>query len=233
MSNQKNIVTTIRGIGVVEADYDVVKISGSIEIIEDTKEKVSSKLFSIVEKVKSKLSNLNEKGFKTGDSFKSTQSINQNKMWDDKKRTHFNKGYVGTYQFSLMSENLHLVSDVYHELMLIDLLELDPPKFLFKDLDNLHESALKDAHNKVMDRLTKECRVLGVSKETLQVHSWTARYDESSLAKRTPIEGSVGVTRSAELFSPANADTNDVINLEPGKGQVNVYLDTSFSYKDK
>lgn len=226
---EKNIVATIQATGVTEADYDTVKFTGLIKVHEKDKNRTILNLADKVKSFKETFNTLVSNGFVlVPDSLKSTQTVRENQAYDAKKQSYINDGFVGFYQVSFMSEKVELASEVYLALMKINSLTLNPPQFLFKNLDNLHEKALKDAHFKVMDRLAKECAVLNVNKDSLKIHSWNARYDESNLAKRT--------NHNMESVRMARADAapeeDDTLNLEPGKGQINVHLGVSFTYKE-
>mgnify|MGYP000983352640 CR=1 FL=1 len=230
---EKNIVATIQTIGVTEADYDTVKFTGVIQVIEKNKEKAVQSLTDKVKAFKETLNTLIDKGFVlVPNSLKSTQTVAEHQIYDRKKQEYVSEGYAGTYQVSFMSEKVELASEAYLTLLTVNSLTLNAPVFLFKNLDALHEVALKDAHFKVMDRLAKECAVLNVNKDSLKIHSWNARYDESNLAKRTSVVRSAGVGMA--FASPArNTDEeDDTLNLEPGKGQINVHLGISFTYKE-
>lgn len=229
---EKNIVATIQTIGVTEADYDTVKFTGVIRVLEKNKEKAVQSLTDKVKAFKETLNTLIDKGFVlVPNSLKSTQTVAEHQVYDRKKQVYVSEGYVGTYQVSFMSEKVELASEVYLTLLTVNSLTLNAPVFLFKNLDALHEVALKDAHFKVMDRLAKECAVLNVNKDSLKIHSWNARYDESNLAKRAPSVGAIGV-RAMAAPHVNDCQEDDTLNLEPGKGQINVHLGISFTYKE-
>lgn len=229
---EKNIVATIQTIGVTEADYDTVKFTGVIRVIEKDKEKAVQSLTDKVKAFKETLNTLIDKGFVlVPNSLKSTQTVAEHQIYDRKKHVYVSEGYIGTYQVSFMSEKVELASETYLTLLTVNSLTLNAPVFLFKNLDALHEKALKDAHFKVMDRLAKECAVLNVNKDSLKIHSWNARYDESNLAKRREATVAVAATRLS-LNADSEEGADDSLDLVPGKGQINVHLGISFTYKE-
>jgi hypothetical protein len=210
MEQQVNIVTTIEGMGVVEAKNDLAKFSLTVkeknDTLETAKRQVEEKITQVLKDLKSKNMRLD------GDI---STSVSNYRLEHREGSEKYSAGFqsVGTITWTMfVDEN---INDVYKTCLKIDS-HMQHPWFSIKDRESLVKEAIHKATDDVKYKLNKECSLLGVSPDALKIYNWHFGYEgylpvNASVSNQYYNNGLPGVTG----FGGTNYLTNNAVSSAP------------------
>lgn len=163
---EQSIVTTINGVGFVEAKNDRANFTLTIKFKDDSLEVAKNK---IQEKSLKVLKDLKDKNLPLDGEISS--SISNYKLENRENGERYLAGYqsVNTISFTVIVNSD--IDDINKMCLNIDP-NMTVPQFFLKNKELLLDEALKKASVDIIVKTSKQCNLLGVSSDNLKIKTW-------------------------------------------------------------
>jgi uncharacterized protein YggE len=171
ISTEVNIVTTIQGLGVVEAKNDLATFS---LIIKSKGETLEEAVKSVKEKTASFLKDLESRKIKFDKDI--TTSLTNYKLENREGLERYAAGFqsINSISWSMFIDDG--LDDLFNTCYKIDP-TMAQPIFNIKNRAALQEQALQKAGDNLKEKFQKECSMLGISQDKLKAYNWNFGYE--------------------------------------------------------
>ncbi len=217
-------LTNVSATGTAAAEYDVAAFHLTVTENDKTASGAKEKTKKVTDQLDKILDGFEIKGLKvTKGTLRSSVFVGIHHEYNHTTNKNVKKGYNASYQMSFQTENVDLVNDLYDALIGVESegLTVHSPSFKVKNIDELHQIALKDAWARVRSRFNSECSVLGLKSASYVIEGYSVRYDESKAAE-DGLESTGGARMYAAAASPMGGGGGGSRQLEINSGKANI-----------
>lgn len=170
----KEIVTTIDGVGNVEAMNDLAHFSLTIRSKSDGLDRAVSETVEKATKAMKMLEDLRERGMKLEGEIIST--VSNYKLEHREGNEKIAAGFVSVNVIDwTIAVDEHL-DNIFKTCLKFDS-NMKAPHFSIKDRNVHISTCLEHAVENAKEKLEKECKLLGVSQDSLMIKNWVFNYD--------------------------------------------------------
>jgi len=238
------ILTTVEAKGSVHTSFDLAEFSVTISECAQERKTVQAELSTSVQRLLRCVDRLKTQGMTVElGSFRVPRStIDKQERYEDGARRF--DGYKASYQLLWSTPTLHMVNDIYNQLLSIEVHELDVlvPRFSLRDPESFKASALALAWAKADALFENELRTLGNERLGIgrgsarerepSVLSWQVGYDGYVRDMTIGLTGPTGPLGAAGPTGPSSDHPVEILEIHPGRAVVTVALRVTYGFLD-